>query len=446
MAEQYKSSILAELDWRGFIQDIAGGPALDEALALDSMTLYCGFDPTARSLHVGNLVGIMALAHFRRHGHQPLALVGGATGRIGDPSGKDQERELLAGPILEENIAAFDVQLKHIMLQADELHAADTADGDADFELINNFDWLKDVTFLDFLRDVGKFFSVNAMISKESVRARLEEREQGISYTEFSYMLIQAYDFLHLYESRDCRLQIGGSDQWGNITAGTELIRKTSIAVGPKAFGLTFPLLTSAEGKKLGKSEKGAVFLDPELTSPYEFYQYWVNREDADCGKLLRVFTFLPKEEIEELEQRIEAGENRGEVQQKLATEVTTLIHGEKEAEKVVRASRMLFGEKIEGLTDRDLKSIFADVPSTDIERSRLRSEEMDIIDALTQAGLQKSRGAARRLIKQGGAYVNNVKITDHEHVLTEDELASESMMVVRSGKKKYHVLRFVEE
>lgn len=439
MTEEFNSPVLSELQWRGFIQDVTS-EALDEALADGKLTLYCGFDPTAKSLHVGNLMGIMALVHFQRHGHEALALVGGATGQIGDPSGKDEERELLDTETLQANIDAIEAQLQEVS------ERAARQEGGGGIDVVNNADWLEGFSFLHFLRDVGKCFSVNAMMAKESVRARLEEREQGISYTEFSYMLIQAYDFWHLYTDRDCRLQIGGSDQWGNITAGTHLIGRKTDPEAPKAFGLTFPLITSAEGKKLGKSVDGAVFLDGELTSPYDFYQYWVNADDRDCGKLLRLFTLLPREEIEELEGTIERGENRGEVQRKLAYEVTSLIHGGEEADKVVKASRMLFGEKIEGLTDRDLEAIFADVPSTEFGFARLESGEFGVVDALAETGLQKSKGAARRLLKQGGAYVNNERVTDKDRVLGREDLASESMMVIRSGKKKYHVLRFVEE
>ena len=439
MSDDFSSPVLAELQWRGFIKDISS-EALDEALSDDELTLYCGFDPTAKSLHVGNLMGIMALVHFQRHGHEPLALVGGATGQIGDPSGKDEERELLDDQTLQGNIDAIEAQLRDVSERAAE------EDGGGGIEVVNNADWLEEFSFLAFLRDVGKCFSVNAMMAKESVRARLQEREQGISYTEFSYMLIQAYDFWHLYTDRDCRLQIGGSDQWGNITAGTHLIGKKTDTDAAGAFGLTFPLITSAEGKKLGKSVDGAVYLDAELTSPYDFYQYWVNADDRDCGKLLRLFTLLTRQKIEELEGTIERGENRGEVQRKLAYEVTSLIHGTEEADKVVRASKMLFGEKIEGLSDDDLSSIFSDVPSTEFERRRLKSGELGILDAFAETGLQNSKGATRRLIKQGGAYLNNERVADREHVLSEDDLASETMLVLRSGKRKYHVLRFVEE
>lgn len=462
MAESFSSPILDELQWRGFVKDVTHDE-LDEVLNQESVTLYCGFDPTAKSLHVGNMIGLMALAHFHRHGHRPIAVAGGATGLVGDPSGKDQERQFLDDEVLASNLACISAQMRGFLERVEDVDDHSAAEFEAQgvsvgdesdmvmsqagvtMQVLNNADWLRELTFLDFLRDIGKCFSVNAMMAKDSVRTRLEEREHGISYTEFSYMLMQAYDYLYLYEHQGCRLQIGGSDQWGNITAGTELIGRKTGPDSDKAFGLTFPLLTTAEGKKFGKSVEGAVFLDPELTSPYDFYQYWVNVDDRDCGKLLRLFTFLPRETITQMEDTIEAGENRGEVQRKLALEVTTLVHGEDEAEKVVRASKMLFGEKIEGLSDKDLRSIFADVPSTKVPRQRLKSGELDVIDAFVDTELQRSRGATRRIIKQGGAYINNVRVEDHDRVLGEEDLASESMLVVRSGKKNYHVLHFVE-
>lgn len=439
----YKSTILQELDWRGMIHQAAHGDELDVELSSGPMTLYCGFDPSASSLHVGNLVGIMALAFFRRHGHTPLALVGGATGMIGDPSGKSEERSLLTPELLEENLVGIGAQLRRILDNALEMHTEGLEEGaDQDrqaTELVNNADWMMGFSYIEFLRDVGRHFRVNAMMQKDSVRLRLEEREQGISYTEFSYMLIQAYDFSHLFKERQCKLQIGGSDQWGNITAGTDLIRKTT---SKGAYGLTFPLITSATGQKLGKTEAGAVWLDGERTSPYEFYQYWVGRDDRDVVKLLRFFTFLSKEDIDALEATLEAGENRGQVQQRLAYEVTSVVHGKDEADKAVRASKMLFGETIEGLSDRDLLSIFADVPSTLISRDVLASGELTLVDLLAETGLQPSKGAARRLMQQGGGYINNVRIDDLEQKVTLEHLASESALVLRAGKKKYHVVR----
>jgi tyrosyl-tRNA synthetase len=437
----FDSDVLRELEWRGFIHQMTHED-LDEALEDDKVTLYCGFDPTGDSLHVGSLLPMMGLAFFRRHGHNPIALVGGATGMIGDPSGKDEERSLMSEHELERNLEGISAQLDRILDRAVQMHpeAVDEAAGEGGIPLMNNADWLADWSYIDFLREVGKYFRVNVMINKESVKARLEEREQGISYTEFSYMLIQGFDFLHLYEEADCTLQIGGSDQWGNITAGTDLIRRKT---GESAFGLTFPLLTDSAGKKFGKTEAGAVWLDPEKTSPYEFYQYWVQRDDADVPKLLRTFTFLPREDIDELVGVIEAGENRGEVQETLAWEVTALVHGAAEADKAVKASKMLFGEKIEGLTDRELASIFADVPSTEIAMDELEGG-IGILNLFTETGLQNSNGAARRLIKQGGAYLNNEKLERWDHEVTPEDLASDTMLVLRSGKKNYAVVKFV--
>lgn len=420
---------------------------LDEALEQGPLSLYCGFDPSGDSLHVGHLLPVLGLAFFKRHGHSPVALVGGATGMIGDPSGKSEERNLLSEAEIEKNVDGLRGQLHAILERAAELHP-ETLNKEADqtdktVSIVNNADWLKPWSYIDFLRDVGKYFRVNAMLAKDSVRSRIEEREQGISYTEFSYQLIQAFDFLQLFESRECRLQIGGSDQWGNITAGTDLIRRKN---SKAAFGLTFPLVTDSSGNKFGKSaDGGAIWLDAERTSPYEFYQYWVGRDDADVPSLLRLFTFLPKDEVDALIAVIDNGENRGQIQKKLAWEVTALVHGPEEADGAVRASKMLFGEKIEGINDRQLASIFADVPSTEIARAELDGEGVGILDLMTRTELQKSNGAARRLIKQGGAYLNNEKVEAWDKQVTLDDLASETMLVLRSGKKKYHVLRVTD-
>jgi tyrosyl-tRNA synthetase len=435
-----KSDVLKDLELRGLIKQVTHGEELDEVLQNRKVTLYCGFDPSAASLHVGNLLMICGLAQFRRHGHDPVALVGGATGLIGDPSGKDEERELLDDEVLAENLDGIAAQLRDILGRAMEMHPETLGDADDaadEVPVVNNADWMKEWSYIDFLRDVGKNFRVNVMIQKDSVRARLEEREQGISYTEFSYMLIQAYDFLHLFEERDCALQIGGSDQWGNITAGADLIRRK---LNKPAFGLTFPLILSASGKKLGKTEKGAVWLDADWTSPFEFYQYWVRREDSEVIDLLKKFTFLPHAEINAMTETILKGENRGEIQKKLAHEVTWLVHGKEEADKAVRASKMLYGERIEGLTDRDLQSVFAEVPSTVIERSRLE-EGINIVDLFAETELQKSKGQARRLIKQGGGYVNNERVDDIDYELTLDDLASDTKLVLRAGKKRYHLV-----
>lgn len=440
----YKSSVLRDLEWRGLIFQITHNELDDALLKAEQegkgLSLYCGFDPSADSLHIGNLLGIFVLANFRRHGHTPIALAGGATGLIGDPSGKSDERNLLTDEMIENNLKGISFQLRTILDRAMELHPETlkaTAQA-ADIPLVNNADWMKPWSFIEFLRDVGKNFRVNTMLNKDSVKSRLEQREQGLSYTEFSYMLIQAYDFLHLYRTHGCRLQIGGSDQWGNITAGTDLIGR--VEDGDAAFGLTFPLITSASGQKLGKSEKGATYLSAERNSPYEFYQYWVNRDDADVPRFLRMFTFLPSAQVDEVSAMVERGENRGDAQRLLAYEVTRLVHGDEEADKAVRASKMLFGEKIEGLSDRDIQQIFADVPSTMISRGVLETG-LPLFDLFREAGLAKSNGEARRLQEQGGVYINNVRIDDPAHIVTPADLASESAMILRAGKKKYHVV-----
>ena len=310
----HESSVLQDLEWRNFIAQQTHEEELDKVLAGESVSLYCGFDPSAPSLHVGSLVPLMALAFFNRHGHKPIALVGGATGMIGDPSGKSEERVLLSEDIIQTNLDGIQSQIRTILSRSLSMHpetlpSASEQNKDRTVPIVNNFDWMGKWNFIDFLRDVGKHFRVNTMMAKDSVRARLEEREQGLSYTEFSYMLIQGFDFYHLFQEEGCKLQVGATDQWGNITAGTELIRRKE---GKSAFGLTFPLLLSASGKKMGKTEKGAVWLSADRTSPYEFYQYWVQQDDVEVPKLLRLFTFLSKEEIDELVVTIDNGQNRG--------------------------------------------------------------------------------------------------------------------------------------
>ena len=439
-SETFQSSILKDLAWRDRVEQLTH-PELDELLDKEQLTLYAGFDPTADSLHIGNLVPMMGLAFFLRHGHSPMALVGGATGRIGDPSGKAEERLLLSKEILEHNLEGISKQLEVVLERAVSMHPETRGEktAKASIQLVNNYDWMMPWSYIDFLRDVGKHFRVNNMIAKDSVKTRLNEREQGISYTEFSYMLIQAYDFLHLFREHGCRLQIGGSDQWGNITAGVDLIRRK---LGTAAYGVVFPLLTSSTGQKFGKSEKGAVWLDPERSTPYEFFQYWVQRDDADLGMLLKTFTFLSKEEVDSLTQEVSTGRNHGQVQKRLAHEVTSLVHGVTEADKAEAVSRMLFGERIEGLSDRDLQSIFVDVPSTELSREQFTTTGMGILDLFAVTKCSQSKGEARRLIKQGGGYLNNVRIGDPNRLVTESDLASESMLVLRAGKKKYHLVR----
>lgn len=445
--EPVHSSILEELGWRGLIKQQTHQQELDEALAGDTpVTLYCGFDPTADSLHAGSLLPIVALAHFRRHGHDPIALVGGATGLIGDPSGKSTERELSDEATVQTNIDGISVQLRAILDRVLTMHTelldARVIEDEArqQIPIVNNADWMKPWSFIGFLRDIGKHFRVNAMMARDSVKDRLENRDQGISYTEFSYMLIQAYDFLHLSRDMGCTLQVGGSDQWGNITAGTDLIRRTD---STPAFGLTLPLLTDAQGRKYGKSEGNAIWLDKERTSPYDFYQYWYNLDDEEIPRLLRCFTFLPEQEIEELSAQIERKDRPQEVKSRFAHEVTWLVHGKEEADKAVRVSRMLFGEEISGLTDRELSDLFKDAPSIEIASSRL-NEGVPIADLLVEADLEKSKGAARRLLKQNGVYINNKRFGQEERDVTSADLSSETMLVLRAGKKKQCVVKVV--
>lgn len=443
MSKNFQSSVLKELAWRERI-DATTHDQLDERLATDSVVLYAGFDPTADSLHIGNLVVMMGMIFYLRHGHRPMAIAGGATGRIGDPSGKDSERDLMTVDKIEHNLASQAKEMRAIFDRARTMHPetlGPDAARSADWELpiLNNFDWLEGWTFLDFLRDVGKHFRVNTMIAKDSVRNRLENREQGLSYTEFSYMLIQGYDFFHLRDKHECELQIGGSDQWGNIVAGTDLIRRK---LGKASFGQTMPLLLDSTGKKFGKSVAGAIWLGAHKTSPYSFYQYWINRDDADLERLFKTFTFLSQEEIAELSEEVAEGRNRGQVQKRLAYEITWLVHGKDEADNAVRASKMLFGERIEGLDDEALGSVFAEVPSAELSTSDLAAG-INIIDLLVQTGLQPSKGAARRLVQQGGGYVNNVRV-DGDTTVTTEHLASETMLVLRAGKKKYLVVKTV--
>jgi len=418
---------MATLSQRGFVShesddDMAGKLG-------KPVVLYAGFDPTADSLHVGHLMQIMLLAQFQRHGHTPIALVGGATAMIGDPSGKSEERNLLSEETIQQNMEGIKKQL-HRFLDF-------SCDGNRAI-MVNNADWIGKFSFVEFLRDVGKHFRVGEMMGKESVRKRLQS-EVGMSFTEFSYQLLQSYDFLHLSREYDCTLQVGGDDQWGNITAGIDLVRKLD---GRAVYGLTSPLLTNAGGQKFGKTEAGAVWLDEQKTSPYEFYQYWVRTDDRDVVGLLKLFTFLPMERIAELEKQVHDEPEARQSQKVLAQEVTKLVHGDEQVALAVKASQVLFGQEISGLSDEILNSIFNDVPSSKVSRRRL-SEGIPLPEALCDAKLCSSRGEAKRLIKSGGVYVNNVRIDSIDYTLTMESLASESMVVLRSGKKNYHLLRF---
>jgi tyrosyl-tRNA synthetase len=424
--------IISDLRWRGLIhQTTEEEPALARWLLERTRTLYAGFDPTAESLHVGSLMPLILLRRFQNAGHRPIAVVGGATGMIGDPSGKSEERKLLSVEALRANIAGIEVQMRQFL---------DFDAGPRQAQLVNNFDWMSRFSYIDFLRDVGKNFPVNVMLAKESVSARLDRQDSGMSYTEFSYMLLQAYDFVHLNQHYNCEMQVGGSDQWGNITAGIDLARRMR---GVQLYGLTSPLLTKSDGSKMGKTESGTVWLSAERTSPYQLYQYLINVADADAGKCLRFLTELSRDEIESLDAARVADPAKRESQRRLAEELTRLVHGEAGLKAAQRATDVFFGAEISELSDRQLGEIFADVPSKELPRSRLEGDGLSIIDALVESGLAKNKSDARRTIEQGGAYVNNRRADSIDVKLSARDLASESVIVLRSGKKKYALLKF---
>src|SRR6184192_2607294 len=391
-------NVFEEFKWRGMLYDASEG--LEEALANHRITGYIGFDPTAASLHVGSLLPVMGLARLQKFGHTPIAIAGGGTGLIGDPSGKTKERQLLTHEQVEENLVGIKDQLGRFLdFNAKENPA----------RIVNNADWLGPITMMEFLRDVGKHFTVNNLLAKEAIKRRLET-DEGISFTEFSYPLLQAYDYLVLFDRYNCTLQMGGSDQWGNILAGTDLIRRLR---GARAHALVFPLVTSATGVKFGKTEAGAVWLDAKLTSPYRFYQFWLNTDDRDVITYLKFFTWLSKEEIDDLEQSVKSAPDKREAQHRLAREVTSMLHGETDLEKAVRASEVLFGKEISGLSVGEILDIFADVPSTDIDKSKIESDKFTLGDALVLSGLAPSKGEAKRLVQSGGVAINNHRIDD---------------------------------
>ncbi len=420
-------SLLAEFTWRGLVHSATEG--LEEHLASGPVTAYIGFDPTAKSLHVGSLLPILALARFQRAGHTPIAIVGGGTGLVGDPSGKSQERPLLTPEKLEENLLGIRRQLERFL----------------DFEapknparIVNNADWLTTISLTDFLRDVGKYFTVNAMLAKDSVARRLES-EEGISFTEFSYLLLQAYDFLMLYDRFGCTLQMGGSDQWGNITAGCELIRRRRQA---RAYGLVFPLVTTASGVKFGKTEAGAVWLDAALTSPFRFYQFWLGTADADAVGYLRAFTFLPRREIDELAEATRGAPERRAAQTTLAREATRMVHGEEGLRAAERGTRLLFGESFDGVSAEDVLGAFQDVPSTELPRERFHGDGEALVDLLASVGLSPSKSEARRLIRAGGVYVNARRASDEGARLKLAESLEGRVFVLRKGQKEHHVVK----
>jgi tyrosyl-tRNA synthetase len=421
-------SILEELQWRGLVADCTDTAQLAKKLSAP-ITLYCGFDPTADSLHVGSLVPLLALRRFQLLGHHPIAVAGGATGSIGDPSGKTAERQLLTREILDHNIASVKVQLTKLLDFESKQNPA---------RLVDNASWTTDIPFLDFLRDIGKHFSVNQMVAKESVRARMEDREVGISYTEFSYMLLQAFDFMVLCRDQNCELQIGGSDQWGNITAGIELTRKK---LGRQVFGLTLPLITNADGTKFGKTEAGAIWLDPKRTSVYKFYQFWINVDDRDVIHYLKYFTFLSSEEIAALEKQHAENSGWRIAHKALAKCVTDLVHGEKATEEVVNASQILFGGEIDRASEDIFNEILGEVPTKEIEKSKLEGAGFPLVELLVYAGLCPSKGQARKEIEGGGVNINNVREASATRAVTPADLLFGKHILLRKGKKNYVVV-----
>ncbi len=418
-----------EFQWRGMLYDASEG--LREALLKESLTGYIGFDPTAASLHVGSLVQIMQLVRLQQYGHKPIALVGGGTGMIGDPSGKTLERQLLSKEQIAFNVEGIRGQLERFL---DFEHTSNPA------MLVNNLDWLLPISMIDFLRDVGKHFTVNYMLAKESVKRRYEEGD-GISFAEFSYMLLQAYDFVELFDRYHCALQMGGSDQWGNIVAGTELIRKLR---GARGYGMVFPLVTTSAGVKFGKTEAGTIWLDANLTSPFRFYQFWINTDDRDAIKYLKFFTMLNQEEIADLEAAMEGAPEKRVAQRRLAQEVTRMVHGENELRKAMQASQVLFGGEIADLDARDVLDIFAEVPSSDLAATSFAGEGLPIVDAVIACGYATSRGAARRLIEGGGIYVNNRRVSDAQALLDHSLLIEGRYLVMRKGAREYHLIRAI--
>jgi tyrosyl-tRNA synthetase len=419
-------NIVDELQWRGLMHQCTDLDSVRKELS-SSSAVYAGFDPTSDSLHVGSLLPLMMLRRFQQAGHTPIALVGGATGMVGDPSGKSDERVLQSKESLARNVAGIETQMRRF------LHF----EGPNAAIVVNNFDWMQSFTFLDFLRDVGKNFPVNVMLSKDSVKSRLERQDSGLSFTEFSYMLLQAYDFVYLAKHRQCKIQIGGSDQWGNITAGIDLGRRM---LGQQLYGMTCPLLTTSDGRKMGKTEKGAVWLSSEKTSPYEFYQYFVNVADTDVLMTIRFLSDIAQDEYLTIESAMSS--SPGAAQKRVAESLTRLVHGEAGLESAMKATKTLFGAEIDSLSDTELNAIFTDVPSNTLPMAGLQSG-LPLIEALVAAGLASSKGEARRSIEQGSVYINNRKAEGIDRVLTAKDLASETVTVLRQGKKRYALLRF---
>jgi tyrosyl-tRNA synthetase len=419
--------LYGELEWRGLVYDATEG--LRDLIARERLTTYIGFDPTAASLHVGSLLPMVTLARLQRFGHPPIAVVGGGTGMIGDPSGKATERALLTMEQVDANVEGIRRQVSRFL---------DFDNVTAPARLMNNAEWLTKLSAIEFMRDVGKYFTVNYMLAKESVRRR-SESDEGISYTEFSYLLLQSYDFLVLYDRFNCTVQMGGSDQWGNITAGVDLVRRLRSA---KTHGLVMPLMTTASGAKFGKTEAGAVWLDPSLTSPFRFFQFWLHTDDSDVGKYLRFFTFLDRPAIEQLEDTARTAPESREAQRALAREVTRMVHGDEAVARAERASGVLFGEDISTLPAEDVLSVFDDVPSSTVTADKLAGEGVAVVELLASSGLTASKGEATRLIRGGGVYVNNRRVTDEKARLRSGDAIDGRLFVLRKGAKQNHVVK----
>lgn len=422
---------IKELKWRGMIHDIM--PGTEEQLKKEITSAYIGFDPTADSLHIGSLVQIMTLVHFQRAGHQPIALVGGATGMVGDPSGRSEERNLLSKKKLDQNLAGIRKQLEKFLDFDNRENAA---------IMVNNYDWFKDYHFLDFIRDVGKHITINYMIAKDSVQNRLES---GMSFTEFSYQLVQGYDFYYLYKNHNCKLQLGGSDQWGNIVTGTELIRRMD---GGQAYACTTPLIKKADGTKFGKTAEGNVWLDAEKTSPYKFYQYWINTSDEDAENFIKIFTLLSKEEIDELIAKHREAPHQRLLQKKLAEDITTRVHSREEVEKAVEASAILFGkgttESLRKMEEKTFLSVFEGVPQFNVSR-KILEDGSDLMTLLVdEAPVFPSKGELKRLIKGGGISINKEKVLDASSTINLSDLLNEKYLLIQKGKRNYFIVKTI--
>jgi len=422
-------NFVEELRWRGMLHNIT--PGAEELLNKEQCTAYIGIDPTADSLHIGHLVGIIVMKHFQNAGHKPIIVVGGATGMIGDPSGKSEERNLLDENSLRYNQECLKKQIAHFI---------DFSDNKA--LLVNNYDWTKDYSYLHFIRDIGKHITINYMLAKESVKQRIEG-QNGISYTEFSYMLLQAYDFYHLYDKHNCKFQLGGSDQWGNITVGTELIRKKA---GGEAYGITFPLITKSDGKKFGKTEKGNIWLDEEKTSPYEFYQFLLNISDADAEKFIKIFSFKTKEEIEKLISQHNIEPHKRILQKTLADELTEIVHGKENLQKALDASNILFGnstkEQLLNLDEKTIIQIFNDVPNFEINEKEIK-EGINVVDLLSdKTKVFASKSECRRMINEKGLYINQLNVLDSQIKINSNDLIFNKFLIIRKGKKNYSLIK----